>query len=187
MIGIIVRSKIGRLIRIDTRSGPVLNRGGDGFGRERFVRSGTILIIVEHGHEVQHFGLSDDIVLVEVVADREVNRSGLQLKRTGPVVVTFGTEAESSDTELIVDIGTTNPQCSAEKRAGVTVLRQVVLSHTTIVPHVAIAVNQCSDIINIQLCGTLCSFAHGGLGLDSGLVRSGLFANLAILGENRPR
>ena len=187
MIGIIVRSKIGRLIRIDTRSGPVLNRGGDGFGRERFVGSGTILIIVEHGHEVQNFGLCDDVMLVILVTDGEVNCGSSQLKRTGPVVVTFGTEAESSDTELIVDIGTTNPQCSAEKRAGVTVLRQVVLSHTTIVPHVAIAVNQCSDIINIQLCGTLCSFAHGGLGLDSGLVRSGLFANLAILGENRPR
>ena len=126
-------------------------------------------------------------MLVEIVTDRQVDRSSLQLKRTRPVVVTFRTKAKSSNTELIVNIGTANPQGSAEERAGVAVLGQVVLCHTTVVPHVAVTVNQCSDIVNIQLCGTLCSFTHSGFRLDCGFVGSGLFADLAILSECRPR
>ena len=187
MIGIKEGSKIGRLVGVDAGSGPVFNSSGDGIGRVGIIRCCTGITIVKHGHECKNFILGDDVVLIEIVTDREVDRSSLQLERTGPVVVTFGTETESSNTELIVNIGTADPQCRAEERAGVTVFGQVVLGHTTVVPHVAVAINECSDIVDIQLCGTLCSFAHGSFGLHCRLVRGILFADFTILCIRGPR
>ena len=113
-------------------------------------------------------------MFVVAVTDREVDGGcSIDFQRTGPVVITFGTETESSNTKLGVDVVTTNPKGSAEQRAGVGILGQVILCNTTVIPHVTITVNQSADIVDVKFSGTLSTLTCGRLGSNCFVRRSG--------------
>ena len=147
-------------------------------------RGGTS--IVEVIHEGENLGLGDDVVFVIIVTNGEVGGcSTIDFQRTRPIIISIRSETEGGNTELVVDIGTTNPQSCAEQRAGVAVLGQVILGNTTVIPHVTIAVNQGTDIVDIQLCRTLGALTGSSFGLDSSALRVGFLALNAFTGGNR--
>ena len=137
--------------------------------------SGTRVIKVIH--EGENLSLGDDVVLVIIVTDGKVDRGRtVDFQRAGPVVITFRTETESGNTQLGVDVITTNPQSGAEHGARVAGLGQMVLSDTAVVPHVAVAIDKGTDVVDVQLSGTLCTLTCSSLGLNSSVSRVGFLA-----------
>ena len=128
-------------------------------------------------HEGENLSLGDDVVLVIIVTDGKVDRGRtVDFQRAGPVVITFRTETESGNTQLGVDVITTNPQSGAEHGARVAGLGQMVLSDTAVVPHVAVAIDKGTDVVDVQLSGTLCTLTCSSLGLNSSVSRVGFLA-----------
>ena len=134
-------------------------------------------IIGEMGLECKHFCLGNDPVLIISIADRQVGGSStVNLDGARPIVVTFRTETQSGKTQLVVNIRTTNPKSSAVQRAGIATLRHKILGNTAVEPHVAIAVNLSTYIVDVKLCRTLGALTNRSLGLYAGILRIGLLA-----------
>ena len=144
--------------------------------------------ILEVIHEGQNFGFGDDVVFVIVVTNGKVDRGRtVDFQGTGPVVIALGAETESSDTELVVDVGTTDPESGAIERRRGTILRDMILRDTAVVPHVAIAVDQGTDIVDVQLSGALCTLTGSSLGLNGSVSRVGFLALGALACGDRRR
>ncbi|MDY6372777.1 MAG: hypothetical protein SPL12_10860 [Bacteroidales bacterium] len=135
----------------------------------------------------QNLGLGNNPVLVVGITDGEINGScTIDLEGTRPEVIALGTETESSDTNLVINVRTTNPQSSTEQRTGVAILRQVILSEVTIIPHVAVAINQGSHIVDVKLGCTLGTLTCSSLGPYDSLFRVGSLAFDTLASRYRP-
>ena len=147
-----------------------------------------IVTINEVGFVLQNLRLSDNPMLIICITHREVDsRRAINLQRTGPIVITFATEFQCSNTELVINVRTTNPQGGAEQRAGIAVLGQVILGHTAVVPHVTIAVNQSSNIVDVKFRSTLGPLTCGGFALRNLALRVGFHALDAFTRRYRSR
>ena len=63
----------------------------------------------------------------------------------------------------------------------------MVLGNAAVVPHVAIAIDQSTDIVNFQLGRTLSALTGCGLGFDSSVLRVGILAPDILAGRYRRR
>ena len=127
-----------------TVGGPVSDAGRHHIARG--VIAGNMLVNLSTG-DLEMLVEFDTHVLSRTCTDK--------FQRTGPVVVTFLSETDSSQFQLTVGVMSTNPQCGAEHGRFARALRNLIFGDF-LEPHCTTSFNIGAYIVHRQLIGATC-------------------------------
>ena len=97
-------------------------------------------------------------MFVPLLTNRLIDRGiHIYCQRTGPKIISILSETQCCNTQLVVGISTSNPQCSTIHRCTIAIFWNKVTSCRTIIPHVTRSIDTCPDIVYAQFGRALSS------------------------------